>query len=429
MKDLINDAFEYLFPLHRSLAGEENRKSLRYLQSIADFDVMEIPSGTKAYDWTVPQEWEVNEAYIETDYGYRVVDYKDNNLHLVSYSNPVKGMFSWEELSEHIHTLGDYSFNGWSIPYRTAYYTYDWGFCMDRNLYNILEYSSPSIKYNVVIDAEFIDGSMSIGERIVQGESEEEYLFSTYCCHPSMANDNLSGMILWALLLKELENRNLRHTYRFVIAPETIGHIAYIWLREQEIRNIDGGYVLSTVAGPGPLSYRESFQGNSKIDRAARLALRRRGIQYPFDINGSDERQYSSPAFRIPVGAVCKSKYYEYEEYHTSLDNLDFVSAENLLQTMNVYLDIIDILENDKTYYSLNAACEPMLGKRDLYPEIGGAILPGKTDLDAIKWVMFYSDASHSIMDISELSGVSVKRLSKAAGTLVENDLLREIKV
>jgi aminopeptidase-like protein len=302
-----------------------------------------------------------------------------------------------------------------------------------------------------VVDTSLVPGALTYGEKILPGSSGMEFLLSTYVCHPSMANDNLSGVVLWTLLLRELSTRSLRHSYRFVIAPETIGALAYIASHEQVIKEMKGGLVVTTVAGPGQFGYKNSFRGDSIVDRAVRLTFRELALEYtefPFDVNGSDERQYSSPGLRVPIGTICKDKYYEYPSYHTSLDNLDFVSAANLVETLKVTMLVIEKLEQNRVYRSLNPIGEPMLGKRGLYPGLGGAvkqivadanvhekrgytvdatnIIPGN-ELDAIRWAMFFADGQTSLLEVAERTGLPMVQLYEVTGKLVASGLLKEV--
>lgn len=429
-----------LFPLPRSLSGPGTRRTLAALADLAPFDVVEVPSGTRCADWTVPDEWEAHEAWIEVD-GRRLVDLADSTLHLVGYSVPCDGVLTFDELLPHLHGLPD---SPDAIPYRTSYYARDWGFRLPQRTIDALDRGA---RYHVHIDATLGPGSIPIGERVLEGEEgADEFLFTTYACHPSLANDNLSGPVLWAMLLRELSGRRLRNTYRFVIAPETIGIIA--WLartRDGSARALDrarGGFVLGSVAGPDGFSYKPSFRilrgERARIDRAADLALRERGdyLAYPFEPIGSDERQLSAPGWRIPVGSVHRSKYHEYGAYHTSLDDLSFVSAASLVSTLEVYLDIVDNLEADVRYQSLVPDSEPMLGRRGLYPSIGGAMrrhvtgdgggdfgpppeevlddVVERPDANAFQWLTFLGDGEHRVLDVAELSGIPPHRLIAA---------------
>lgn len=440
------DLLERLFPIPRSLTGEGVRQTLALLREVADFEIHEVPSGTVAYDWVVPPEWNVREAYLADSQGRRIVDFRDHNLHLVGYSIPFEGHLSFAELRPHIHALPDLPD---AIPYRTSYYSPDWGFCLTQKQLDALD---PQATYYVKIDTSLAPGSLTYGERILRGTSDQVYLIWTYCCHPSLANDNLSGMVLWALLLRALASRTLRHTYHFVIAPETIGALVWLSRNEPIAKTISGGLLPSTVAGPGPFGYKCTFLGNSIIDRVVRQTfreLRLDYIEYPFDVNGSDERQFSAPAFRIPIGTICKDKYYEYTFYHTSLDNLDFISADALVQTLHLYLSAIEKLELNRAYRSLMPYGEPMLGKHGLYPKLGGSIkqqaanmhlsheqrlyrvseentLYGN-ELDAIRWILFYSDGQTPLLDIAEKTSLPMRQLHEVAARLGAHHLLEPV--
>ena len=448
-ESLVKEADELLktlFPICRSITGNGTRQSLSILQGVADFDIYEIPSGTVCYDWVVPDEWNVSDAYIEDVSGKKIADFQNNNLHLVGYSIPVDRTVSFQELQEHLHTLPDLPD---AIPYRTSYYSRNWGFCLSHNEFQRL---NTNTNYHVFIDSTLKSGSLTLGESLIKGQSGKEFLISTYCCHPSMANDNLSGMVLWALLLRELRSRRSRHSYRFVIVPETIGAIAYLSQNEAAMRKVQGGFVITTVAGPGKLGYKHTFLGDHLIDRVVHKTfsdLNLEYVSYPFDIKGSDERQYSAPYFRIPVGTITKDKYYEYDYYHTSMDNLDFVSASVLVETMRLYLSAIEIIEVDLTYRSLNPHCEPMFSKRGLYPQLGGQISQPALDLsknhvertysiangqginsnqiDAARWLMFYCDGQISLLDIAEKTGLPMKQLYRTAEKVQRQGLLEHV--
>lgn len=432
-----------LFPICRSLTGDGVRQTLAILQDSAAFDVREIASGTPCYDWVVPDEWSIRAAWIEGPSGERIVDFADNNLHVVNYSVPVDAVLPFDELDRHLHTLPDLPE---AIPYRTAYYNRQWGFCLSHRQYLGLDRRAA---YRVHIDATLAPGHLTYGEALLDGASGEEFLVSTYCCHPSLANDNLSGVVLWTLLLRELRRGPRRHAYRFVIVPETIGAIAYLAHHEAAMRRLAGGFIPTTVAGPGPFGYKQTFHGDHRIDRAVRQTfkeLRLEYVDYPFDINGSDETHYSAPFFRIPIGTISKDKYYEYPQYHTSLDDLGFIRAAHLVETLKLYLLAIEKLELDLTYRSLNPYSEPMLGKRGLYPQTGGSIKQPAVDLnrnhlereytisegritygselDAIRWVTFLSDGGASLLPIAERCGFPLRQLYETAERLVQHGLL-----
>jgi len=438
----IDELFEKLFPICRSITGNGVRKTLSEIKKITDFNIEEIPSGTKCYDWQIPDEWNIDDAYIENLDGEKIIDFKKNNLHVMNYSIPINKIMDYDELKSHLHTLSHFPD---AIPYRTTYYDRGWGFCLSENDLKKFNFSK---KYHVVIDSKLSNGSLSIGECSLSGIDKREYLFWTYCCHPSLANDNLSGIILWILLLRELKKIKTKNNYRFVIGPETIGAIAYLFKNEIAVKKINGGFIITNVAGPDQISFKKTFSENSEIDLIVDEIFKEMSIPrkyYPFDINGSDERQFSSPFFRIPMGTVCKSKYYEYENYHTSKDDLNFVSSKNLLETMKVYLRIIEKLEENQFYYSLNPKAEPMLSKRGLYPSKGGTIkqkafdftkehqrreyqdkisnIKG-IDLDAIRWIMFYADGQNSLLDISKKTNIEYSKILDSAKILEELGLI-----
>jgi aminopeptidase-like protein len=441
-----DDLLHRLFPICRSITGDGLRQTLQLLSGYTPFDLHEIPSGTHCYDWTIPDEWNVRDAFIEDSSGRRVVDFGVSNIHLVNYSMPVDARMPFNELASHLHTLPAMPD---AIPYRTSYYKRSWGFCLSQEQFNKLDQNDT---YHVVVDTFLKPGALTYGDTVLKGLSGQEYLITTYCCHPSLANDNLSGVVLWALLLKELRHRSLRHSYRFVIAPETIGALAYISQNEAQVRNLAGGLVVTTVAGPGKFGYKHTWRGDHLIDRVVVQTFRELEldyIDYPFDISGSDERQYSTPGLRVPLGTISKDKYYEYPFYHTSLDNLDFAKAGNLIQTLQLYLLAIEKLEQNVTYRSLNSIGEPMLGKRGLYPTLGGAIRQQAAsnavvdtarevtdennfsviygnELDAILWLLFYLDGKTPLLDIAEKTSLPVQQLFEVAQKLVGHGLLEE---
>ncbi len=423
----VEKLFRELFPICRSITGEGVRKTFERLQEIAPFTVLEIPSGTAVFDWIVPDEWRVRDAYVETLDGHRVIDFFDHNLHLVGYSAPFEGELSFEELAPHLHTIPAQPD---VIPYRTSYYQRNWGFCLSHHSFMKLD---NSIRYRVKVDTELFPGSLSLGEAILPGSSGSEIICHTYCCHPSMGNDNLSGMVLWALLLRYLTTMPRRHTYRFVIAPETIGTLAYLHLHEDVLRAVMGGFILATVAGPGRFSLKESFKGNAWVDRAARCVLANLDPEFsehPFDVFGSDERQYSSPGFRIPMVTIARSQYHQYPCYHTSQDDLNFISPDSLLESFRAYVEVFEVLERNAVLFSLSPYGEPMLGKRGLYPMLGGGLrTAGESQpedrLRATLWTIFLADGQHTLLDIAERTGNSFKEVADMADQLKSQGLLR----
>lgn len=439
LESLAQKSLEDLFPICRSLTGEGVRRTLSYLQNIAPFKTKSIISGTKCFDWEVPKEWNISDGYILSQTGKKIVDFQKNNLHVVSYSHPIKKILTFDELRPHLQTLPNLPN---AIPYRTSYYKRDWGFCLTHKQFLNLNKNE---KFEVVINSKLTNGEMNYADTVVKGKSDREFIVSSYLCHPSMANDNLSGVVLWIILLKILKSFNLNFSYRFVLVPETIGAIAYLHKNKSKIKKVDSGFVLSCVAGPGDFAVKQSFQKNSVIDLVTAKAFIKKNQKYtlyPFDLNGSDERQYSAPAFRIPTVTIAKDKYYEYDYYHTSLDNLDFIGANHLISTLKIYLQAILLLEMNLTYISKSANCEPQLGKRGLYPNLGGSIkqkaarskvsisasienevITGE-DLELIKWIMFYTDGSKSLLEISELLNEDLEKIYKIAKLLESKKLL-----
>jgi aminopeptidase-like protein len=423
------DLMRRLFPYCRSITGDGLRRTLRDIGALTPLSILEFPSGTRVFDWTVPREWVIRDAYIADSFGRRIVDFQVSNVHVVSYSVPVDRYMTLEELSPFLHSLPHLPD---AIPYRTSYYKENWGFCLTQRQRDALD---PSETYRAVIDSELIQGSLSIGEARLQGSSGQEFLISTYCCHPSLANDNLSGPVVTALLCRELAKRKLRHSYRFVFLPETIGAITYCAHYPDDIRAMSGGFVVTSCGGPGPFGIKQTFLGDHLIDRVIHVAMRDAGITpvvYSFAPDGSDERQYSSPGFRLPVATISKDKYYEYAYYHTSLDNLDFVSGESLAGTLGLYLDAIAILEENRKVVSLNPDCEAQLGRRRLYPQTGGALNHSKDDrsaveneVDVISWLMFLADGKHDLLTIAEKTAVPFYSLLLTAKKLEQNGLIK----
>ena len=451
-KQIISTLMKQLFPICRSITGSGVRKSLNILKGISDFKIFEIPSGTKCFDWEVPDEWNIEDAFIEDSKGNKIVDFQKNNLHVVNYSVPINETLTFTKLKNHLYTLPDIPD---AIPYRTSYYKREWGFCLEQNKF---EKMNREIEYHVVINSSLSKGSMTLGEYLIKGESKHEFIFSTYCCHPSMANDNLSGMILWILLLQYLKSKDTKFSYRFLIMPETIGTIAYLSKNQFAMSNVLGGFILTCVAGPGDISYKSTFLETHLIDKIVTNTLNSFNIKFkkfPFVPRGSDERQFSSPGFRIPIGLLCKDKFHEYKNYHTSLDNLKFISESSLLLVFSLYVKIIDALEqtndlmfnveNFKTiskktnfpiFKSLNPNCEPMLSKRNLYPTIGGSLKQiksneefvsnNKENLDLLLNILFYSDGDTPIEYIAFKSGISENEILMYSKHLVKLKLLKE---
>jgi len=431
---LIRELLDELFPIARSLSGAGNRATLDRLASVIPLKTHEIPCGTEVFDWIVPEEWRIRGGWIATANGERIVDFDENNLHVVGYSIPVNHRLLFSELEPKLHWLPEMPH---AIPYRTTYYNKDWGFCVTQEQYQKLRGSTEPLE--VVIDSELdASGSLTIGELLIPGRKDDEILVSTYICHPSMANDNLSGVIATTLLAKSIiDSGQPSHTWRFLFVPETIGPIAYVSNNPDIVDRTLGGLVITCCGGPGKLGYKKTFKGNHLVDRAIELAFRDFKIdpeRYPFCPTGSDERQYSSPGIRIPVATICKDKYHEYAQYHTSEDNLDFVTPEQIGEALKVYREVQMILDSNTKIASTVKGGEPRLGARGLYPSTGGSNKqPGVTnrsrdaleyDLDAMMWVLFLADGDHDLVDIAETTGVAYSDIAIISNRLEESGLI-----
>ena len=409
---------EELFPICRSITGDGLRETLRRIGERIPLELHEVPTGTQVLDWTVPKEWNIREAYVEDPHGRRVVDLADSNLHVVSYSIPVDARMPLSELREHIHTLPEQPD---LIPYRTSYYSESWGFCMQHERFRELDDG----EYRVRIDSSLEPGSLTYGECYLPGETEAEVLISCHCCHPSIANDNLSGIALATRLAEHLGDHSLRYSYRFLFIPGTIGSITWLALNEDQVGRIEHGLVVTCVGDAGPPTYKRSRRGNAPIDRAAAHVLAHSGRSHrivDFSPYGYDERQYCSPGFDLAVGSLTRSPHGEYPEYHTSADDLGFVRPEFLADSLSLYLQVLDVLENDASYLNLNPKGEPHLGKRGLYPSVGAQGVGSK--LMARLWVLNLSDGQHGLLDVAERAGLSFASIREAAAALVEGGLL-----
>ena len=409
-----------MFPICRSITGNGFRESLEMLrEAVPEIKVYEVPTGTKAFDWTVPKEWNISGGGIYRLNGDKVIDFKDSNLHIVGYSLPIDKVVSREELMEHIYTMPDQP--DW-IPYVTSYYKERWGFCMSENQKKTLT----DEEYHVVIDSTLEAGSLTYGELIVPGQTEDEILFTSYLCHPSMANDDLSGPVVLTELMKYvLQMKDRRYTYRFVVNPETIGAITYISKNLDALqKNVKAGFVLSCVGDDRTYSYLATKYGDTLTDRVLQNVLKFHFPEYKkysFLDRGSDERQYGSAGVNLPVCGFCRSLYTKYPEYHTSADNMDLISPEGLQGAYDVMVKVIRALENNY-YYAMTCQCEPQLGKRGLYPTIS---YRGSHDsVNVIRDFTAYADGSHDLIDISNIINVPIDVLIDIKDKLKAHDLL-----
>jgi len=419
-----------LFPITRSITGPGNRESLRILQEIVPLEIKEYPSGAPVYDWVIPDEWIVRNAWIKDANGSKLVDFQASNIHLVGYSEPIHRKMAFDELKDHLHCREDLPE---AIPYRTTYYQRNWGFGVTKAQYESLAHAEEPL--DVFVDSEFKkNGSLTIGELLIPSETEEEILISTYICHPSLANDNLSGMVMTAFLARELLNRaSSRYGYRIVWVPETIGAIAYCAMNEAAMKRIQQGFVVTCVGGPGKYGYKQSFELTHAINSAIEEVFRTEGIDdyvtYPFDIHGSDERQYSSQGFRINVASLTRDRYYEYPYYHTSWDDLSFTTASDVARSLKLHMNVLERLnkwENGPLYRTCQPCCEVMLSRYDLYPKTGGAILPNSriTELDLRLWLLFLCDGEQPLYKIAQRLGVPLAHVEREAQVLERKGLL-----
>ena len=392
---------------------------MRHIANQVPLVIQEVPSGTKAFDWTVPKEWNVRDAYVRNEAGERVIDFNKSNLHLLNYSIPFRGRVPVKILRNHLFSLPDQPD---LIPYRTSYYKENWGFCLTQRQAEALQ----EPEYEVCIDADLKDGSLTYGEYFLQGSTDQEVLFSCHVCHPSLCNDNLSGIALTTWLAKHLLSMKPIYSYRFLFLPGTIGAIVWLSRNEDLVSKIRHGLVVACVGDPGTPTYKKSRRGDAEIDRTVLHVLRTRGSQFTvrdFTPYGYDERQYCSPGFDLPVGSLTRTPHGEYPEYHTSADDLGLVRPDSMADSLSLYLEIVEVLESNATYRNLCPKCEPQLGKRGLYRVLGGDPAAGEKEM-ALLWVLNMSDGNHSLLEIGERSGVAFRKLRDAADLLLEHGLL-----
>ena len=414
-----------LFPICRSITGNGVRETLKKIQTYIPLQVTEVPSGTKAFDWIIPKEWNIQDAYIKDPKGNKIIDFKNSNLHVVSYSIPIHKKISLSELKPHIHTIPDMPN---AIPYLTSYYNEDWGFCMKHKDFEKLEEG----EYEIRIDSSLEPGSLTYGEFLKKGQLDDEFLISCYVCHPSMCNDNLSGIVLATFLATHLKNVETKFSYRFLFIPETIGAITWLSRNEHELHKIKHGLAATCLGDPGSLTYKKTREGNHQIDEIAKYVLEHSNQEYniiDFFPNGSDERQFCSPGFNLPCGSLIRSLpgSGRFPEYHTSEDNLNFVRGEKLADTFSKYSEIIYIAENNAKYLNLNPKCEPQLGRRGLYRQLGSQKHSEEKHL-AIFWILNQSDGKKSLLDIAKKSKLDFYLIKEAAENLIKHNLLKSIK-
>ncbi|MEP6600910.1 MAG: DUF4910 domain-containing protein [Nitrospirota bacterium] len=409
-----------LYPICRSITGDGVRETLRIIREQVPIELREVATGTEAFDWTVPKEWNIRDAWIKDSAGERLVDFRQLNLHVVSYSCPVQGRMRLAELKRHLFTSAGHP--DW-VPYRTSYYDEDWGFCLSEK--QLAQFGADE-EYEVCIDSSLEDGHLTYGELLLKGEQPEEVLISCHVCHPSLANDNLSGISLAVQLARHLARAPRRYSYRFLFIPGTIGSITWLAQNQEIVPRIRHGLVLTCVGDAANITYKRSRRGNAETDRAFAHILKHSGDPYQlidFFPYGYDERQYCSPGFNLPVGCLMRSRHGEFPEYHTSADNLGFVRAEALADSLEKCLAVIDVLEHDRFYLNRNPKCEPQLGRRGLYEGLAAGE-SGRTRELALLWVLNLSDGGHSLLDIAERANLPFTAIKEAAAALTATDLL-----
>ncbi|MBX9740629.1 MAG: DUF4910 domain-containing protein [Beijerinckiaceae bacterium] len=411
-----------LYPINRSITGDGVRQTLARIAQDIPLQLHEVPTGTPVLDWEVPREWNARAARIEDMQGRILVDFADNNLHLVSYSMPVDRVLSRDELARHVHTLPDQPA---LVPYRTAYYAESWGFCLSHALWESMRDES----YRVVIDASLEPGSLTYGEWLIPGESADEVLISAHCCHPSLANDNLSGLAVATHLARRMASRKRRLSYRFLFTPATVGAITWLARNEDVVPRIRHGLILSCVGDRGGFHYKQSRQGDALVDRAVAHVLKLRSPSYsllPFGPFGYDERQYCSPGYNLPVGCFMRSPNGTFPEYHTSADNLDLVSPEAMADSLDTLTAILELLDDNRLYERLDGRGEPQLGRRGLYRAISGQKEAGGVTQLALLWVLNLADGRHTLLDMAERAQMSFGEIKAAADLVAEAGLILE---
>jgi aminopeptidase-like protein len=410
-----------LYPICRSITGQGLRQTLALIQNRIPLQTAEVPTGTPVFDWTVPKEWNIRDAFIKDATGTRVVDFQKCNLHVLNYSVPVHRKMSLAELKPHLLSVPERP--DW-IPYRTSYYREDWGFCLSHN--HLLALADG--EYEVCIDSTLEAGHLTYGECYLPGRFPDEILISCHACHPSLANDNLSGLTVATHLAQFLAGRDLRYSYRFLFIPGTIGAITWLARNQVEAKKIRHGLVLTCIGDAGGFHYKKSRQGNAEIDRAVMHVLSHNSESpefLEFSPYGYDERQYCSPGFNLPVGCMMRSVWGSFPEYHTSADSLEFIHPAQLAESLRICAAIFDVLESNRRYRNLNPYCEPQLGKRNLYRPTGGEAIG--VELNARLWVLNLSDGEHSLLDIAERSHIPFSAISDAADLLSQSGLLSAV--
>jgi len=411
-----------LYPICRSITGDGTRETLRLISRHIPLEMHEVASGTKVLDWEIPKEWNIKDAFIKNSKGEKIVDFQGLNLHVVNYSTPVHEFIDLATLKKHLFSIPEHP--EW-IPYRTSYYDETWGFCIRHDQLLGLREDT----YEVLIDSILSAGSLTYGELYIPGKNEDEFLLSTHICHPSLCNDNLSGIAVNTFLAKEMLRSDNRYSYRFLFIPATIGAITWLSQHEKQLSKIKYGLVTSLLGLDDVFTYKRSRIGNSAIDRIAEYVLKTSNVPrniLDFIPYGYDERQFCSPGFNLPVGNISRIPYGQYPEYHTSADNLNFISKKAVNDSYKIIREIIRQVESSKKYINLFPKGEPQLGRRGLYDSIGGRNDSKQLQM-ALLWVLNYSDGNYSINDISDLSGIDLKLLNEAIQLLLSKKMIKEL--
>lgn len=413
---------ETLYPICRSITGNGLRQTLDIIGQRLPLKRREVPSGTEVLDWTIPKEWNIRDAYIENAAGERVVDFQDSNLHVVNYSRPIHAQMPLAALRPHLYTLPEHP--DW-IPYRTSYYRETWGFCMRHADYERLSEGL----YQVHIDASLEPGALSYAELLIPGRQRDEVLISAHCCHPSLCNDNLSGVVLATALAGCLQDLPLRYSYRFLFIPGGIGSIAWLAANEQRTPLIRHGLVATCVGDDGAFTYKQTRRGDAEIDKAVMHVLKHSDRAYSVDAfspYGYDERNYGSPGFNLPVGSLTRTSFGRFPQYHSSGDDLSTITARNLAESLALYLETVEVLEHNERFLNQSPKGEVQLGKRGLYGDMGG-LQKRPAFEQPLLWVLNLSDGEHSLLDIAERADLPFTEIVEAARALQEHDLLRPL--
>jgi aminopeptidase-like protein len=419
----IEDYFDRLWPICRSITGNGLRNSFRIIQEIIPLVLHETASGTEVFDWTVPDEWNIRDAFIITPDGTKIANFQENNLHVVNYSLPVDREMTFEELVPHLHYKEDLPD---AIPYVTSYYQNDWGFCIDYHTYKNL---SRNGIYRVKIDSTLEKGSLTFGDLLLKGESEKEIMFSSYLCHPSMANNELSGPLLLAFLYRELRKReNRKFSYRFIIAPETIGAISYLHAKGELLKmNMMAGYIFTCCGDSGPVTYKASREDDTLVNKITRHVLNHSGIRHniiPYDPVGSDERQYGSPGFNLPVGVLMRTPFSQYPEYHTSLDNKDLMDFRKMTDLIGFCIDLVRGFELNAKYENQVKFGEPFLRKRKLFND--PSVKRSPTDQLKMRLrLLNFLDGTRDLVDICDRYGYSILETENEINQLIQQGLIK----